>query len=189
MIVRSGPPRPPAARASQGPGIGIERVGPVDAVPCPWCQRAQDFRAHAGSDMGGVGEGSVGLEHGAIFSCTPGCRRKFRIVWLGRELLVRVRAITDPLRPERLPAQPITAGLLKAVRCPWCRRTQDFRAHVGADMGGVGEGSVGVEHGAIFSCAPGCGRKFRIVHLERMLMVRVRPVREQPPAQAQPRRR
>lgn len=55
----------------------------------------------------------------------------------------------------------------------------------GVSMGGVGEGDVGIEVGAVWSCDH-CGKKFRIAALDRIVVVKVAPM---PPAVAAPRRR
>ena len=78
MPTRSGPPlaRPrPSPQTPQTPG---DRTGPLAAVPCPWCNHKNDFRALAGQGMGGVGEGDIGLETGSVFGCDK-CRRGMKI--------------------------------------------------------------------------------------------------------------
>jgi hypothetical protein len=63
------------ANPPQGPQV---TQGPIDRVPCPWCGRALDFRAHADSDGGSAGWGST-LETGASADCDH-CGRTSKIV-------------------------------------------------------------------------------------------------------------
>jgi hypothetical protein len=54
----------------------------------------------------------------------------------------------------------------------------DFRALAGQDMGGMGEGNIGFETGAVFSCDnKACQRRFKIVAIEQITLVKVAPVR------------
>jgi len=61
----------------------------------------------------------------------------------------------------------------------------DMRPMAGVAMGGVGEGDVGIEVGAVWSCDH-CQQKYRIVALDRIVVVKVAPLA---PAVATPRRR
>lgn len=54
-----------------------------------------------------------------------------------------------------------------------------------ASMGGLGEGDVGIETGAVWSCDR-CSKKFKIVALDRIVVVKVAPLA---PAVPTPRRR
>lgn len=55
----------------------------------------------------------------------------------------------------------------------------------GVAMGGVGEGDVGIEVGAVWSCDK-CSKKFKITALDRIVVVKVAPLA---PAVPLPRRR
>jgi len=99
MPTRSGPPqRPLQQRPAGAPTV---KTGPLGAVPCPWCNFKMDFRAMAGQDMGGMGEGSIGLETGSVFSCDK-CGKGCKIAALDRITIVK-------LAPVNLAARPATA--------------------------------------------------------------------------------
>lgn len=77
-------------------------MGPIYAVPCPWCGRPQDFRGMAGQEHGGFGEGSVGFEFGAVLFCEEkdqtgrviaGCRRSYRITEIKPVVMVKVEPV------------------------------------------------------------------------------------------------
>lgn len=69
----------PQQRRPQAPQVQTT-TGPTSAVPCPWgCGYKNDFRPLVGSDMGGMGEGGIGIETGSVFGC-DGCKRKFKIL-------------------------------------------------------------------------------------------------------------
>ena len=52
--------------------------GPIDKVPCPWCQQLMDFRPLADEESGGTGWGSQGFEPGATIACDH-CGKKAKI--------------------------------------------------------------------------------------------------------------
>lgn len=94
---RSGPPRP---QPQAGKTVVKPTTGPAARVPCPWCQYRMDFRALAGADMGGVGEGNIGFETGAVMSCdNPRCRRKFKIAAIEQVVVVRLAPVNGPPAP------------------------------------------------------------------------------------------
>jgi len=65
--------------------------GPVSGVPCPWgCGHLNDFRPLVGQDQGGMGEGGIGMETGAVFGCDK-CKRKFKIMEIRQVTVVKVR--------------------------------------------------------------------------------------------------
>lgn len=81
-------------------------------------------------------------------------------------------------------------GPIYAAKCPWCRRLHDFRGLAGQELGGAGEGSVGVEYGAIWYCeekdpagnvVAGCRRPFRITEIKQVVMVKLEPIQIQAP--------
>lgn len=93
MPTRSGPPRPPQrAQPNQQAQQSIETTGPLNAVPCPWCRQKMDFRAFAGQQAGGLGEGDIGLETGALFSCdNQACKRPFTIQAIQQITVLKLR--------------------------------------------------------------------------------------------------
>lgn len=97
MPVRSGPPRPaaqPNPRAQHPKGVIGPVTGPLHAVQCPWCRHRMDMRAMAGQDMGGIGEGDIGLETGSVWICdNKQCGRKFKIVALERIVVVKTAPV------------------------------------------------------------------------------------------------
>jgi hypothetical protein len=97
MPVRSGPPRVAVPHPQQARTVRVEaKTGPLAAVPCPWCHTKMDFRALAGQHLGGMGEGDIGLEVGAVFSCdNKQCQRKFKIAALDQVTVVKVAPIVD----------------------------------------------------------------------------------------------
>jgi len=79
------------------------------------------------------------------------------------------------------PRQPIpakvhsTTGATASVPCPWgCGHKNDFRPLVGSDMGGMGEGSIGIETGSVLAC-DGCRKLFKILEIKPMTLFRVAP--------------
>lgn len=79
-----------------------------------------------------------------------------------------------PRRPT-IPQQQTTTGPTAAVPCPWgCGHKNDFRPLVGAEMGGMGEGSIGIETGSVLGC-DGCKRLFRIVAIEPVTVFKLTP--------------
>lgn len=73
------------------PPAGLQATqGPIHAVPCPFCRKPLDFRAHAGEDEGGVGWGSQGLEIGSKIDCDH-CGKTSRI--LAKERLTVIRLV------------------------------------------------------------------------------------------------
>lgn len=97
---RSGPPRPtPAAQPRPNPGHAT-KAGPIHAVPCPHCGTKMDFRGLADGAMGGIGEGSIGFETGAVFGCdNTACRRKFRIAAVEQVTVVKVAPVLSAPAP------------------------------------------------------------------------------------------
>lgn len=80
----------------------------------------------------------------------------------------------SPRRPA-VPQVQTTNGPTSAVPCPWgCGFKNDFRPLVGHEMGGMGEGSIGIETGAVFGC-DGCKRKFKIMRIETLTIFQVAP--------------
>lgn len=85
---RSGPPQRPQPAPQQAKVHTT--TGPISAVPCPWgCGHKNDFRPLAGAGLGGMGEGEIGMETGAVFGCDH-CKRKFRILGLEQVTVVKV---------------------------------------------------------------------------------------------------
>ncbi len=79
---RSGPAQRPQPPRAAPPGKVHPTVGPTSGVLCPWgCGHKNDFRPLAGAELGGMGEGSIGLEIGAVLSCDK-CKQRFRITRL-----------------------------------------------------------------------------------------------------------
>jgi hypothetical protein len=97
-IARSGPPRAQPSPNQQRSQAPTERVGPLGAVPCPWCNHKNDFRALAGQGLGGVGEGDIGLETGSVFGCDK-CRRGMKITRLEQVTIAAVAPVN--LRPRK----------------------------------------------------------------------------------------
>ena len=75
--------------------------GPISAVLCPWgCGHKNDFRPLAGQGLGGMGEGEIGLETGAVFSC-DGCKRRFKILAIEQVTVLRLAPVQVPMGPSR----------------------------------------------------------------------------------------
>lgn len=65
--------------------------GPIHAVPCPFCRRPLDFRAHADGESGGQGWGEQGLETGSLVDCDhEGCGRTSRILAKERVTIIKL---------------------------------------------------------------------------------------------------
>lgn len=102
---RSGPPVQRPAPRPATPGRPTPRTGPLGAVPCPHCGHKLDMRPMAGVAMGGVGEGDVGIEVGAVWSCDH-CRQKFKITALDRIVVVKVAPMAPAVAAPRPGAPP-----------------------------------------------------------------------------------
>lgn len=87
-------PQPPI------PGKVHTTTGPISGVLCPWgCGHKNDFRQLAGADLGGMGEGEIGLEHGAVFSCDK-CKQKFRVMGIERVTVLKLEPFIPRPRPR-----------------------------------------------------------------------------------------
>ncbi len=101
MAIRSGPVPVQRQQVAAPPTMGVERIGLIWQVPCPWCRVVHDFRPFVGQEHGGTGEGSVGFEIGAVFVCSVqvkgqerGCLKKFQVADIRRETVVKVRPVS-----------------------------------------------------------------------------------------------
>lgn len=66
--------------------------GPLNKVPCPWCQRPLNFSAHVDESMGGVGWGEQGLERGAKVDCDH-CGRTSWVVEVEKLTVVSLKPV------------------------------------------------------------------------------------------------
>lgn len=68
-------------------------TGQIHRVPCPFCKKPLDFRAHADAELGGAGWGNQGLETGSKVDCEH-CGRTSKILAIEQITIVRLAPST-----------------------------------------------------------------------------------------------
>jgi transcription elongation factor Elf1 len=88
MITSSG-----SERAAMADPVKEAKVGPANAVPCPWCSKTNDF------------EGAVALKQtaaGELYDCDH-CGKTCQIVEIKEITLIKTRQWAKPLPPTPAP--------------------------------------------------------------------------------------
>ena len=89
-------PNPPQPQRPQHQSTS----GPIEAVPCPWCNQPNDFRVLHDGESGPdrvSGWGSQGLETNATVDCDH-CKRFSRVIAMRQVTIIKLQPTNPPKR-------------------------------------------------------------------------------------------